>query len=188
MLGYTLSPQLIARIAELPNVVAIKNAIGNYHGGEEDNTHYLETVRLAGDKIVVSDPNEACFLENYIHNKQRALIAVPAPLLLQSRHWQPIQDYFELAKAGKYDEAAAVNQRLNAVRKLFWDLIVDLGPLKSRPVMKYWLELLGETGGSSVYPSIELSAEDKDRVRRCLDATGLNKPVNSVAGPKMGAA
>lgn len=180
MLGYTLSPQLISRIADLPNIVAIKNVVGSYHHRQVDASHYIETVKLAGDRIVVSDPNESRFYENMVHHKQRALLAQPAPLLLQSRNWRPIQDYFDLVQEGKLEEAAAIDLELEKIRHLFWDLIVGLGPLKSRPVMKYWMELLGQVGGSSVFPSVELTPDEKYRVQATFNQTGLNRARGNV--------
>lgn len=178
MLGYSLSPQLIARLADLPNIVAIKNVVNSYHARHADDSHYQETLKLVGDKIVVSDPNESRFLEHLTSNGQRALLAGPAPLLFQSQTWKPIQQYFDLAQRGALKEAAQIDQDLQPIRETFWNLVTELGALKSRPLMKYWLELLGEQGGCSVYPSIELSDEEKRRVHEAVERTPLNKTRN----------
>src|SRR3954470_3489424 len=48
--GYLLSPQVCARIADLPNIVAIKYSV--------PREMYVELTRLAGDKIIVSTASE----------------------------------------------------------------------------------------------------------------------------------
>src|SRR5437867_1857433 len=48
--GYEMSPQLCARLADLPNVVAIKDSVSR--------DQYAELTRLAGDRILVSNPFE----------------------------------------------------------------------------------------------------------------------------------
>jgi len=56
--GYTMSPELCNRIADLPNVVAIKSST--------DRPDYIRLTELAGHKIHVSNPSEEEWLENII--------------------------------------------------------------------------------------------------------------------------
>lgn len=176
MQGYDMSPRLIARLADIPNVVALKNVPGHGNPG-----HYLETCRLCGDKIVVSDPDESRFLENHTVNRQQALIATPTPLLLQTRDWQPIHDYTRLADEGKLDEARKVNAELEKPRQAFAAASTALGRLKNRALMKYWLELLGEVGGNVVFPTQELTDDNRETVRAHFEASGLRSKTAQAA-------
>jgi 4-hydroxy-tetrahydrodipicolinate synthase len=169
MQGYTMSPRLIARIAELPNCVALKNVVGG------DLDHYHETRKLCGDKIVVSDPNESLFFKNYTEHRQRAFIATPAPMLLQTRDWQPINEYVRLADEGNISAAAKVNADLDIVRTALEVCLHKLGWYKYTALQKYWFELQGLCGGRVVYPQQELTAQDKDFVKRQFDECGLGK-------------
>ena len=56
--GYLMSPELCARIAELPNVVAIKYSV--------PREMYAELTRLAGDRILVSTASEEDWLDNIL--------------------------------------------------------------------------------------------------------------------------
>ena len=167
MQGYNMSPRLLARIAALPNCVALKNAVG------ADLAHYHETSRLCGDSIVVSDPNENLFFENYTQHGQRAFVSSPAPMLLQSRDWQPMNDYVRLADAGDMAGAARANAELDIVRAALSACLGRLGWYKYSSLSKYWFELQGLAGGCVVYPQQELTAQDKAFVKEQFDTSGL---------------
>ena len=182
MQGYSMSPRLLARIAEIPNVIALKNVVdGLYGGGNEDGSHYRETVALCGDKIVVSDPDEGVFLRNYAHNGQRAFLSSGAPMLYQTREWQPMNEYTRLADAGQLDLAAKVDRLLDPVRDAFHDCMVHLGRYKFTPLSKFWFELQGLVGGLSVYPQDELTDADRAYVRQKFDACGIARMSNELA-------
>lgn len=182
MQGYNMRPALLARIADLPNIVALKNVVdGLYGGGDEDGSHYRETVRLCGAKIVVSDPNEDVFFQNYTENGQRAFLSSGAPMIYQTRDWQPMNEYVRLADAGQMDDARRVNQSLDPVRQAFHHCMSRLGRYKFTPLSKYWFELQGLVGGLSVYPQDELTAEDKAFVRTQFEQSGILTMTNERA-------
>ncbi|MEQ8366543.1 MAG: dihydrodipicolinate synthase family protein, partial [Roseicyclus sp.] len=54
--GYLMSPELCARVAELPNIVAIKYSV--------PRAMYVRLTELAGDRIQVSTASEAEWLDN----------------------------------------------------------------------------------------------------------------------------
>jgi 4-hydroxy-tetrahydrodipicolinate synthase len=169
MQGYNMSPRLLARIAALPNYVALKNAVG------DDVAHYHETRRLCGNKIVVSDPSEKLFFENYTKHNQRAFISSPEPMLLQSREWQPMNDYVRLADEGNMAAAAQANADLENVRSALAACLELLGWYKYTALSKYWFELQGLASGCVVYPQQELTAQDKEFVKQQFNACGLGK-------------
>src|SRR5918999_735489 len=57
--GYLLEPEVCLRIAELPNVVAIKYSVAR--------ETYARLTRMAGEKIIVSSSDEEAWLDNIIH-------------------------------------------------------------------------------------------------------------------------
>lgn len=182
MQGYSMSPALLARIADLPNIVALKNVVdGLYGGGNEDGSHYRETVALCGDQIVVSDPDEGVFFRNYTQSGQRAFLSSGAPMLYQTRAWQPMNEYTRLADAGQLADAERVNRSLDPVRAAFHHCMEDLGRYKFTSMSKYWFELQGLVGGLSVYPQDELTDDDKAFVRQQFDACGIATMTNERA-------
>ena len=73
--GYTLSPELIAELAELDNICGIKNPQGT--------EHLLRVQALAGDRIVVTDASERHWLELHTEHGFQALMSTPALALYQ---------------------------------------------------------------------------------------------------------
>ena len=161
--GYEMSPQLCARIADLPNIVAIKYSV--------DRAKYSELTRLAGDKIIVSTASEEEWLSNIIElNWQLYLCSVP-PFLLQTATDQRMNNYTALAMAGNHDQARAVSASLDAVRQAF-----KASKPKGKPQAhaKYWLELLGQFGGPVRRPLLQLTEAEKTKTRECFAASGLS--------------
>ena len=68
--GYTLSPELIAELADLDNVCGIKNP--------QAPEHLLRVQALAGDRIVVTDASERHWLELHTEHGFQALMSTPA--------------------------------------------------------------------------------------------------------------
>jgi 4-hydroxy-tetrahydrodipicolinate synthase len=74
--GYIMSPELCARIAELPNIVAMKYSV--------DRAMYKKLTELAGDKILVSTASEEEWLDNIIELGWRLYLCSTPPFLLQT--------------------------------------------------------------------------------------------------------
>lgn len=177
MQGYSMSPSLISRIADLPNVVALKNVVDGMYGSN-DKGHYGETMKLCGEKIVVSDPNEDIFFRNYTQSGQKAFLSSGAPMLYQTAKWQPMNEYVRLADAGRLDEADAVNRSLAPVRQAFHACVARFGGYKFASISKYWFELQGLVGGHIVFPQQELTTEDRSFVRDQFEQSGIAAMVN----------
>ena len=160
--GYEMSPALCARIALLPNIVAIKYSV--------DRAKYAELTRLAGAHIIVSTASEPEWLDNIIElGWQLYLCSVP-PFLLQTASDQRMNDYTALAFAGKHAEAKAVSASLDAVRAAF-KACKPAG--KPQAHAKYWLELLGQVGGPVRRPLLNLTEDERAKIRACFAASGL---------------
>jgi 4-hydroxy-tetrahydrodipicolinate synthase len=166
--GYTLSPELIAELADLANVCGIKNP--------QPMDHLLRVQALAGDRIVVTDASERHWLELHTRHGFQALMSTPALALYQRPGELPIVEYTRLADCGDVDAARAVSLHLDAARDVFdrW----MRAPWLERNVipiaqLKAWLGLLGLPQGPVRPPLVPLARDEVAALARDLDAAGL---------------
>lgn len=160
--GYEMSPELCARIAELPNIVAIKYSV--------DREKYSRLTQLAGDKILVSTASEEEWLDNIIELGWQLYLCSTPPFLLQTSADQRINEYTRLAFEGKHAEARAVRDSLEPARQAFRSARPSGTP---QAYTKYWLELLGQVGGLVRRPLLNLSEAEKAATRDALARSGL---------------
>jgi 4-hydroxy-tetrahydrodipicolinate synthase len=160
--GYLMSPQLCARIAELPNIVAIKYSV--------PRPMYSELSRMVGDRIQVSTASEEEWLDNIIELGWRLYLCSTPPLLLQTAVDRRIHDYTQLAFAGRHDEARRVRDSLNPAREAFRACKPQGKP---QAQSKYWLELLGQVGGPVRRPLLALSDAERASIREQFSHSGL---------------
>ncbi len=160
--GYVMSPELCARIAELPNVVAIKYST--------DRAKYARLTEMVGDKIHVSNPDEPDWLENIIELGWKLYLCSTPPFLLQSKLDQRMNEYTQLAFAGKFEEARKVRDSLNPVREA-----IKHSKPKGKPQAhgKYWQELLGQHGGPVRRPLLQLTEAEREATRQAFAQCGL---------------
>jgi 4-hydroxy-tetrahydrodipicolinate synthase len=162
--GYLMSPQLIARLAEIPNVVAIKDIAPPDH---------IKMVRiLCGDKIIVSDASEENWLVNLTVNGQAAYISSALPFLLQSKKLKLINEYTDLAMKGEIAKAWAAYKKVEPMRRA---LRKAIPANKMQAGHKYWSQLLGMAGGDGRVrpPYAQLTQEEKDTIKAAVQSTGL---------------
>lgn len=160
--GYLMSPQLCARVAELPNIVAIKYSA--------PRPMYAELTRLAGDRLIVSTASEAEWFDNIVELGWRLYLCSSPPYLLQTRNDRRMHEYTELAFRGEVDEARRVRDSLNPVREA---LETTRPGGKPQAHQKYWQELLGQVGGPARPPLLQLTQEERERTKAAFDACGL---------------
>ena len=160
--GYLMSPELCARIADLPNIVAIKYSV--------DRAMYKRLTEIAGDKILVSTASEEEWLDNIIELGWSLYLCSTPPFLLQTAVDQRINEYTQLAFEGKHAEARAVRDSLNPARQAFKDARPKGTP---QAYTKYWMELLGQVGGPVRRPLLSLSEQEKAATREAFARSGL---------------
>jgi len=160
--GYLMSPELCARIAELPNIVAIKYSV--------PREMYAKLTRLAGDKIIVSTASEKEWFDNIVELGWRLYLCSSPPYLLQTRHDRRMREYTDLAFAGKIAEARKVRDSLDPVREA-----IHATQPKEKPQAhsKYWQELLGQVGGPVRRPLLQMTQAEKDATRAAFESCGL---------------
>ena len=161
--GYLLSPELCARLADIPNVVAIKYSV--------PREMYARLTRLAGDRLIVSTASEEEWFDNIVELGWRLYLCSSPPYLLQTKHDRRMREYTDLAFAGKIEEARRVRDSLDPVRHA----IKSTTP-KEKPQAhsKYWQDLLGQVGGPVRRPMLQLTQAEKEATRAAFEACGLN--------------
>ena len=160
--GYVMSPELCARIADLPNIVAIKYSV--------PRELYTKLTDLAGDRLLVSTASEDDWLDNVIDLGWRLYLCSTPPFLLQTREDRRMREYTDLAFRGDYAAARAVRDSLEPVRRA---LKSTRPPGKPHAHQKYWQELLGQAGGPVRRPMLNLTEEERAATRAAFDACGL---------------
>lgn len=166
--GYLMSPELCAKIADLPNIVAIKYSV--------PRDMYAKLTQLAGDKILVSTASEEEWLDNITELGWRLYLCSNPPYLFQTAVDKRMREYTDLAFKGDVATARKVRDSLNPVREAF---------KKTRPAekphahAKYWQELLGQAAGPVRRPLLQLTDTEKAAVRTALAGCGL-KLANSI--------
>jgi 4-hydroxy-tetrahydrodipicolinate synthase len=160
--GYEMSPELCAKIGELPNIVAIKYSV--------DRAKYSVLTRLAGDSLIVSNPDEQDFCSNILELGWQLYLCSNPPFLLQTAEDQRINEYAALAFAGKAEEARAISDSLTPLRRLLRE---SRPHGKPQAHAKYWMELLGQVGGPVRRPLLQLTDSERLSIRAAFERTGL---------------
>jgi 4-hydroxy-tetrahydrodipicolinate synthase len=160
--GYLLSPELCARIAELPNVVAIKYSV--------PREMYAKLTRLAGDKLIVSTASEEEWFDNIVELGWKLYLCSTPPFLLQSKFDRRMQEYTQLAFKGDVAQARKVRDSLEPVRQA---IKKTRPPGKPHAHQKYWQELLGQAGGPVRRPMLQLTEAERAATKAAFDACGL---------------
>ena len=152
--GYLMQPEECARIAELPNIVAIKYSV--------PREMYVKLHHMIGDKIQVSTSLEDEWLDNIEELGWQLYLCSSPPYHLQTANDLRMHEYTQLAFAGKFDEARRVRDSLNPVR----DIMKKTRPAgKPTAFGKYWQELLGQVGGRVRAPMLELTEAEKSVIQ-----------------------
>jgi len=161
--GYLMTPQTCARIADLPNIVAIKYSVP----GEM----YIELTNRTKGKLIVSPAREGECSGNSVDRGWRLYRGSPRPYLLQTKNDLRMRQYTYLAMEGKVDEARRIRDSFEPVRQAL---------KKTRPAekpqaqQKYWQELLGQAGGPVRRPMLQLTDAERTAIRAAFETCGLN--------------
>jgi 4-hydroxy-tetrahydrodipicolinate synthase len=168
--GYLMTPETCARIAELPNIVAIKYSV--------PREMYAKLTRMVGDKIQVSTASEEEWFDNIVELGWQLYLCSNPPYLFQTKTDHRIRDYTDLAFKGEVKKARAIRDSLDPVRQAF---------RRSRPAekppahAKYWQELLGQVGGPVRRPMLNLTEAEKKTTREAFESCGLGRAAQSSA-------
>jgi 4-hydroxy-tetrahydrodipicolinate synthase len=160
--GYLMEPETCARIAELPNIVAIKYSV--------PREMYVRLTDMVGDKIQVSTSLEDDWLDNIEQLGWRLYLCSSPPYQLQTKADKRMHAYTQLAFAGDFAGARKICDSLDPVRAA-----IKTTKPAGKPTAhgKYWQELLGQVGGTVRHPMLELSAAEKQATRAAFETCGL---------------
>lgn len=152
--GSDLLPETVGRLAEIPNIVGIKEATG-------DVSRVQKIKKLAGEDFIVLSGDDATFLDSMKAGGE-GVISVTNNVAAAD-----MAKVCALALAGKFDEAEEINQRLMA---LHHDLFVESNPIPVKWAC-YKLGLIDEP--TLRLPLTILSEEAQPKVIKALQIAGL---------------
>lgn len=159
-----IDPRVIARLADLPNAVAVKA-----EGGPPGNAALVQVLMSCGDKILVSDPRE---------------YSSPGWVKLFGMQWMGTSNfeafgncvprYFELMHKGCWDEAMDIYWKIHSIRTA---RLADMASFAGanfihRPSWKYQGWLNGYNGGPLRQPVMKLSDHATHRLRDAMVRAG----------------
>ena len=154
--GVTIEPETVARLAELPNVVGIKDSSG-------DLTNTVELIKLVQtDRFSVLNGRDTLILAALMFGAKGAIPATcnVAPDLCVG--------IYEAFQKGDTTTARALQDRLAPVR-----LSLTLGT--GNGAVKEAMALLGRPAGPNRSPIAPLSDEKKQKLRQILDKAGVKE-------------
>ena len=152
--GSDLKPETIGRLSKIENIVGVKEATG-------DLSRLPLIKELAGEDFIFLSGDDATGLESMKLGGQ-GVISVTNNVAAAD-----MAKMCELALAGKFEEAEAINQRLNA---LHHDLFVEANPIPVKWAA-YKLGLVSEP--NLRLPLTTLSEEAQPKVLAALKQAGL---------------
>jgi 4-hydroxy-tetrahydrodipicolinate synthase len=154
MPGTLMSMDLVARLSELDTMVGVKQ-------GSFSRADTLVLRRRVHPQFIVSEPMESFFLDDLRKGGQVLWAAFWYLAYGKKRHL--MRQYYELGRAGKWEEAYAVSEQLDPVRVFFEDLAADMartGTYASHiGMMKPWMGALGFPVGDVMPPVRGLAPE-----------------------------
>jgi len=131
---------------------------------------YARLTRLVGDRLIVSTASEAEWFDNIVELGWQVYLCSSPPYLLQTKTDRRMRDYTDLAMRGDVVAARRVRDSLDPVRDA---LRRTRPPEKPQAHQKYWQELLGQAGGPTRRPQLQLTEAEKEATRAAFATCGL---------------
>jgi 4-hydroxy-tetrahydrodipicolinate synthase len=164
--GITMTGKGLSRLADIPNVMAIKEA--SFNMGISLDTHLA-----AGKKAVISTPDEEIFFfEDYYQFHQQVMFANTSDWRFDTPSSHNYVEFIDLATSGHLDKAKAIYPKiwpLKSLSRKWWGRLVGrTGGSLPVQMVKYWGELLGMTGGLVRPPLYQMTKEEKEELKQDL--------------------
>jgi 4-hydroxy-tetrahydrodipicolinate synthase len=154
--GLNLNPTTIARLAEIDNVVAVKQA-------ERDFASLSETIRLCGNNAAVF-PGPASYILGATIAGAKGYIATGPDLLGRDG-----AQYYWTIKQGDMEKARHIHHQLTPL----YSMLNTIGTWPA--AFKAALEMVGKRGGYTRDPVQPLNAAEREKVKQVL--VSLNVPL-----------
>lgn len=148
-------PSTVARLSEVKNIVAIKEATG-------DMKQVSEVIRLCGEKMTVISGDDFTTLP-LLALGGKGVISVTANVAPRE-----VSDMCRLWRGGKHKEARALHYKLEPLNSA---MFIETNPIPA----KTSLSLMGKIREEFRLPLCEMSAANKDKLRKTLRDFGLIK-------------
>jgi 4-hydroxy-tetrahydrodipicolinate synthase len=148
-------PPTVARLSEVKNIVAIKEATG-------DMKQVSEVIRLCGDRIAVISGDDFTTLP-LLALGGKGVISVTANIAPRQ-----VSDMCRLWKQGRQGEARALHYRLEPLNQA---MFIETNPIPAKTA----LALMGKIREEFRLPLCEMSSANKDKLRKTLKDFGLKK-------------
>lgn len=146
-------PSTVARLAEIKNIVAIKEATG-------DMRQVSEVIRLCGDRITVISGDDFTTLP-LLALGGKGVISVTANVAPRE-----VSDMCRLWKAGKHDEARELHYKLEPLNQA---MFIETNPIPAKTA----LALMGKIREEFRLPLCEMSDSNKEKLRKTIKDFGL---------------
>jgi 4-hydroxy-tetrahydrodipicolinate synthase len=137
----------------------------------------LKVSAVAGDALMVFDPDESRLCENILVHGDQVFMATPNPILLQREGHLPIREYAYKAWAGEADEARRISASLEPARDLIAKWVMRNHSIEQNSAeIKYWAGLVGQSGGLPRPPLAGMKSDQQRALYRDLQRVGLVRP------------
>ncbi len=172
--GTILSAKAMSRLADLPTLIAIKEASFNLQLS-------IDTHLEAGAKAVVSMPDEEIFFVGEPYGiRQQVMFANTSDWRFDTESSNQYVRFIDLATKGSWDEARRVYskiQPIKAVSRKWWGRLAGrTGGALPVQMVKFWGELMGMAGGPVRAPLLPLTPAEREEMRHDLSQLGLTTP------------
>lgn len=168
--GKVYSHETVVRLAELPNVVGVKNGTLSW-------TDSIALRRKVAGRLVVSEPDESVFLYDIAHFGGQLLYG-ELSLIVYGKQRHHLRRYVSLALEGRWEEAKPHFEALKPVRALYREVLLEriartASYVAAHPYLKAWFELLGLAAGPTRPPVRDrISREEREALAERLRQVG----------------
>ncbi len=171
--GIVMSAKGLAKLAEIQNLIAIKEASFNTQLS-------IDTHLLAGGNAVVSVPDEEIFFfEQYYNFHQQVMFANTSDWRFDTKDKHDYVKFIDLATNREFDKARELYKKVYPIKKVsrkWWSQVVGrTGGALPVQLAKYWGELMGMAGGDARPPVMPLTDEEKSAIKKDLVELGIIK-------------
>jgi len=149
-----IAPETLARLAEIDNIVALKDSSGNL-------SYFAEVMRLAGDKMAILNGGDDITLPTFALGCHGAILALAniAPKM--------VVDLFQAVKQKEMEKALDIFFKLLPIARA-----ISIPENFPAPV-KEAVNMLGRPAGPARSPILPVSNAEKEEIRKALKIAGL---------------
>lgn len=146
-------PSTVARLAEVNNIVAIKEATG-------DMKQVSEVIRLCGNRLsIISGDDFTTF--TLLALGGTGVISVAANVAPRE-----VSDMCRLWREGKFEESRALHFKLEPINN---SMFIETNPIPAKTA----LAMMGKIREEFRLPLCEMSTENREKLRKVIEAFGL---------------